>query len=280
MLARMSERNLHIPRLSYPAQVPRAVGFTLIEMSIVLVIIGLLVGGVLVGRDLIKASEVHAQISNLSEYTSAVNVFRMRYGYLPGDIPKSACEAAGIPNWGNDCADPATTPGVGNGIINGDNDATLPVSRLWIEPTLFFIELTDVGLLKGYAYNPGSYTIGAGGIFPALVTNSAAGLTVASLNDHLWYFLGISTPGSDPRVSQLSQRGVLSPAYSYALDQKMDDGLPGKGTVLAVVPNSLASGELDSTLDTTAGQCVSSSDTTAYNVTSDTLWCRIFVRAQ
>lgn len=42
-------------------------GFTLIELSIVLVIIGLIVGGVLVGRDLIKAAEVRAQVSQIEK---------------------------------------------------------------------------------------------------------------------------------------------------------------------------------------------------------------------
>ena len=62
-------------------------GFTLIELSIVLVVIGLIVGGILVGQDLIKAAEVRAQIGQINEYNTAVNTFRGKYGYLPGDIP-------------------------------------------------------------------------------------------------------------------------------------------------------------------------------------------------
>jgi prepilin-type N-terminal cleavage/methylation domain-containing protein len=63
-------------------------GFTLIELSIVLVIIGLIVGGVLVGRDLISAAVVPAQISQIEKYQQAVNTFKGKYGYLPGDIPE------------------------------------------------------------------------------------------------------------------------------------------------------------------------------------------------
>jgi hypothetical protein len=55
-------------------------------MSIVLVIIGLLVGGILVGQDLIRAAEARAQITQIEKYNSAVNTFRGKYGYLPGDI--------------------------------------------------------------------------------------------------------------------------------------------------------------------------------------------------
>src|SRR5580692_12405602 len=65
----------------------RETAFTLIEMSIVLVIIGLIVGGVLVGQDLIRAAGVRAQISQIEKYNTAVNTFYGKYGYLPGDIP-------------------------------------------------------------------------------------------------------------------------------------------------------------------------------------------------
>ncbi len=47
-------------------------GFTLIELSIVLVIIGLIIGGVLVGKDLIKAAEIRATISQINKYNHAV----------------------------------------------------------------------------------------------------------------------------------------------------------------------------------------------------------------
>jgi prepilin-type N-terminal cleavage/methylation domain-containing protein len=61
-------------------------GFTLIEMSIVLVVIGLLVGGVLVGQDLIRAAYVRAQISQIEKFNTAVNTFYGKYQALPGDM--------------------------------------------------------------------------------------------------------------------------------------------------------------------------------------------------
>jgi prepilin-type N-terminal cleavage/methylation domain-containing protein len=60
-------------------------GFTLIEMAIVIVIIGLLIGGVLVGRDMISAAEVRAQVLQIEKYNTAANVFREKYACLPGD---------------------------------------------------------------------------------------------------------------------------------------------------------------------------------------------------
>lgn len=58
----------------------RETGFTLVELSIVLVIIGLIIGGVMVGRDLIKTSEVRSQISQIEEFKTAVNTFKVKYG--------------------------------------------------------------------------------------------------------------------------------------------------------------------------------------------------------
>jgi prepilin-type N-terminal cleavage/methylation domain-containing protein len=60
--------------------------FTLIELSIVLVIIGLVVGGVLVGQDLIRAAYLRAQIAQIDQYNQAVNTFYAKYQALPGDM--------------------------------------------------------------------------------------------------------------------------------------------------------------------------------------------------
>ena len=60
-------------------------GFTLIELSIVLVIIGLLVGGVLVGKDLIEAASLRKQGSQIQEIVASVNTFRLKYNCVPGD---------------------------------------------------------------------------------------------------------------------------------------------------------------------------------------------------
>src|ERR1700722_19638100 len=95
-------------------EMQRSSGFTLIELSIVLVIIGLIVGGVLVGRDLIEAAAIRAQISQIEKYQTAVNTLRAKYEYLTGDMPDPAASACGFYPRGLYAGE-----GDGNGVIEG-----------------------------------------------------------------------------------------------------------------------------------------------------------------
>ena len=62
-------------------------GFTLIELSIVLVIIGLLVGGILMGQSLIHSVKINRLITDLTQYEVATVQFHNRFGKYPGDSP-------------------------------------------------------------------------------------------------------------------------------------------------------------------------------------------------
>src|SRR5437879_2899141 len=98
-------------------------GFTLIELSIVLVIIGLIVGGVLVGQDLIKAAEIRATVAQIEKYNTAVNTFRNKYTGIPGDLLYATASSFGIDDIGGTGAPCATAGaancGDGNGLIDG-----------------------------------------------------------------------------------------------------------------------------------------------------------------
>lgn len=87
--------------------VPLMRGFTLVEMAIVLVIIGLLLGGVLQGQSLIRSMRVKDLVATAKDLTIASQQFKDRYRYLPGDWRYTANE---IPN--------VTVGGDGSGIIN------------------------------------------------------------------------------------------------------------------------------------------------------------------
>src|SRR4051812_2089092 len=81
--------------------------FTLIELSIVLVIIGLIIGGILVGEDLIESARQRKFISEVDQIKASVNVFKVKYNYWPGDFPQAT----------QVFTDPAVVNGTGDGVV-------------------------------------------------------------------------------------------------------------------------------------------------------------------
>lgn len=77
------------PSRSHPAIRTGCAGFSLLELSIVLVMIGLLAGGVTYGRDLIRESEMRSLMSDIKKYHTAIISFRDKYRALPGDFNKA-----------------------------------------------------------------------------------------------------------------------------------------------------------------------------------------------
>lgn len=101
-------------------------GFTLIEMSVVLVIIGLIVGGILVGQNLIRAAQVRGAISELDKIKVAVTTFRTKYDCLPGDcgnITMFFPQDTSCPNTTGSASATTTCNGNGNGSIDSQTEA-------------------------------------------------------------------------------------------------------------------------------------------------------------
>lgn len=82
-------------------------GFTLVEMVVVLIIAGIIVGGVMKGRDAMESAKVVATIEEIKNLQASVISYQSDYGYLPGD-DKNASEVFGS----------AVTSGTGNGQVD------------------------------------------------------------------------------------------------------------------------------------------------------------------
>ncbi len=212
-------------------------GFTLIELSIVLVIIGLIIGGVLVGRDLIRAAAVRGTITQVEKYNTAVNAFRIKYNALPGDI--SALRAAqfgmisraGTKGQGNE--DFAIESGhAGGNYICGEvalfwND--LSTARL-IEGTFSGVDGNSAGGTCGTAAD----IIALQSILPGSVLDKRAFFTAYTDAGRSYYQLvgGINSLDNFGHLIGESETAV-APRDGYAIDSKIDDGMPLSGTITA-----------------------------------------------
>jgi prepilin-type N-terminal cleavage/methylation domain-containing protein len=232
----------------------RVAGFTLIELSIVLVIIGLIVGGILVGQDLIRAAEVRATISQIEKYNTATNTFRGKYGYLPGDINATAAAQFGFTARG-----PSAGEGDGNGLLEG---VLQPGSNAGYfifggETAMYWVDLSHAGLIDA-GFNTASPTSSPSSVSSTQVANymPAAKLGRGNYIDvwsggyTIWqYYIGNTNNPTDSvnyfSISAItgSPAGLvgypvsnvaLTVAQAYNIDSKVDDGLPQSGRVTAM----------------------------------------------
>jgi prepilin-type N-terminal cleavage/methylation domain-containing protein len=202
-------------------------GFTLIELSIVIVIIGLVIGGIMVGNDLIKAAQRRAQIAQFEMFQLAISTFKLKYGKLAGDADNATDFFAGVTN------------GNGNGILQlADASTSYTAGTYGGEVEQFFIHLSKANLLDGN-YTGGS-TINVG--YPSSKIKSGTGMIAgSSVNNRqvIRLFIRIINPTSMPNLNSAddvtitSSGRVLSGEETMYLDVKADDGNPSKGRFVA-----------------------------------------------
>ncbi len=244
------------PRNKCGITINRNAGFSLVQMSMVLVIIGLVIGGVIVGKELIKSSKLRSVISDIEKFNAAANAFQNKYNCIPGDC-KNASDYFGL---FATCASSSAT----NNTCNGDGDGQVklqsPAANFSTndESVLFWQHLSLSGLLAGkYSgvlgsgpyvgptnapmsqLEGGCYSVdyssssamGAGHFVPmTIITGGAEG------NYQNFFAVGNPTTDNGTGIAQTScTAGLYSlPAFdAYNIDQKIDDGRIFDGNVQA-----------------------------------------------
>jgi len=235
---------------------PEPQGFTLIELSIVLVIIGLIVGGVLVGQDLIRSAAVRAQVTQIEKFNQAVNTFYGKYGALPGDLNAQIANQFGFTPRGSYAGQ-----GDGNGFIQGiwgnDPNANSGGFPYMGEAAVFWVDLTsanglNVNLIEG-SFHTGNFLtapstplgstttslympaakIGRGnyvyvyGLEGNLAADGAGSCLMPEANYFTLVQMSLTSIGPGPG------NAGLTVTEANAIDTKIDDGLPLSGNVLA-----------------------------------------------
>lgn len=224
-------------------------GFTLLELSMVIVLLGFLIGSTVIGYNMIRSAQMHAVIDEVARYTQAINDFRDKFRALPGDFPHAT------DLWGVAGGDPGGcigVIGVGSQTCNGDGDGRI-TTQLAISPLTQYEQfrawqhLSISALIEGYyagvpgeqgpqdavlEFNvPKSKLSGSGYMLISMTQQEAA------LNTHYFpinymhmLILGTDT-GEDGGNATIGP--ILTVEEARALDMKQDDGLPGTGKIIA-----------------------------------------------
>lgn len=236
-------------------------GFTLIELSIVLVIIGLIVGGVLAGNHLIQVAQMRATVQQTDSYKAAMSTFRVKYNGMPGDLMATAAA-----NFGMQTRSGADGHGDGDGLLESCSGGRSPTVA-GCETVLFWRDLSYANLIgesfttatdalatipagSSGLYYPTS-KLGRGVFIPFYESLDSNFLKVGN---HLALTKLTSTDGS----GNYTVASVVTPWESWQIDQKIDDGLPNTGFVQFTNATTNISNKLivaPFTMDADLGRC-------------------------
>ncbi len=206
-------------------------GFTLLELSIVLVIIGLIVGGISVGSRLIESSRVKSTASQLADLNASIYNFLDLYRQMPGDFRQASLMISGALDGngnGKVCVDhtnPCITPTTIDEVTAGQTNELMGV----------FNHLSQAELTEG-SFNGSQAATIIGRNVPKLKIGERGilGYTDSNENAFIWY-LGIA----DTTTATIDGVPAFTPKQAFELDNILDDGLPGFGS-LREVGNNIA----------------------------------------
>jgi prepilin-type N-terminal cleavage/methylation domain-containing protein len=233
----------------------RNAAFSLVELSIVLVIIGLLVGGVLAGKSLIRSAELRSVTTEADKLMTAIGIFRNQYRYLPGDILNASN------HW------PGETNGNGNGIIEAFERALI-WRHLYLGGYLPIPFTGIAGTIVPDVNFPGTKIKNTAFFLMYHITGTLGGSSYLSLYPAAHYML------VGRAVMASVNSSFLTPTDALYVDTKADDGKPGLGKWIASGTPATPYGS--------ANSCTLASSntdyTSDYKLTQDTISCHFYIR--
>jgi len=195
-------------------------GFTLVEMAIVLVVIGLIVAGIMGGSQMIRQAEIKSVITDAQGYQSAVDTFHLQYMALPGDMNNAYAF------WDSDCGSNANVcNGDGNGSIKDSSDPIVNTDEemaAWVHLALSHVisgpfnnttvnQAQDPGITI-----PGSKLEGGGFRLFSATIYAQTGNAISFASD----------------TGTLVDGDILRPEEAWNIDKKIDDGRADTGMVM------------------------------------------------
>lgn len=209
-------------------------GFTLVEIAIVLVIIGLLLGGILKGQELINSAKVKNIANDFRVIPTYIYAYQDKFKSLPGDDSQVVAHLGVLT--------PAATPGNGNGVIDG---AVLDGTKTPTGEALQFWQQVRAANLASGPTDPADATY---------VPQNASGgkISISSMSTGQPWITGMTG------TYQICSTGILG-KFVKQLDIQMDDGNTATGSMRAVVDTQAAPGGtavVTTTLDEAAAHTV------------------------
>jgi len=196
-------------------------GFTLVELAIGLVIIGLMTGVYITAQQMIHAAEMNKIVTDVQAYRQAISSFQEKYAALPGDMPDADVM------W-SECVDEASNP------CNGNGDGGIVAQPVDMHESFrAWQHLALSRMIKGQytgQLGTGDDTIIPGENMPeASLTRGVYSLTSTYA---LVLLLGALDP--DSTADHWPNEAVLSPVDAMRIDEKIDDSHPDSGKVRAM----------------------------------------------
>ncbi len=185
-------------------------GFTLIEIAIVLVIIGLLLGGVLKGQELINTARVRALNNTVDGITAAWFSFQDRYRAFPGDYTQASVNLPGTPANGD-----------GNGLVGDAAGADSPSERAMV-----WMDLQAAGYITG-GYDDNTATVPNANEYGCPVTVCPDNGFGSGMNLN---YGAMRQAGGSNAHELITGRGIPVEVIAE-LDRKVDDGAPDSGAM-------------------------------------------------
>lgn len=251
-------------------------GFSLIEVCIALVVIALMIGGFIAGQSLIRASQVRNATGDLAKYTQAFMNFQNKYHALPGDYANAASQF-GLDASGGGCTANTYSATLKRATCNGDGKGKIGLGYLVASGTTTqdyevfraWQQLSDSGFYNGStdsAFNGISGS--ASSLNPVIGINVPAssipggGYTMLFQNSpsagdiyHFSYIYNHALVLGAATNSNATSGALLTPAEMFAIDQKMDDGIPGTGVIQPVKSSNCANSSTAYRSDVTVAGC-------------------------
>lgn len=273
----------------HPKTSNRPHAFTLLEMSVVMVIIGLIFGGVVVGDSLYQNAKLMSIASDAEKIRGAMKNFKDKYEYYPGDFPNATniwgamtspvCENTGnvaITGYYSTTPVSLTCNGRGNGVIGMYfNDAAQFATtgfdtresreRFYVWQHLALAEYIE-GIYSGYSKTNGNNDAVAPGInIPATKYSNLLGFTIEYQQENYTSQLATRSWPVQGRIGHLfswshpgttvgyGSSALINSVDARKLDNKIDDGKPFSGNLFAHGRDNGSSGTYTDVDDCTTG---------------------------